>query len=311
MSAFGLFNVHKPAGVTSRRAVDRIKKLVRRAKLGHAGTLDPLAEGVLVIAIGKATRLVPRIQEMSKQYRGRFRLGFSSATDDIESDLVPCPDAADVSADEIRAVLPEFVGSIRQVPPNYSAVHVGGRRAYKLARKGVEIELEPKTIEIHRLELVSCDGDEMGLLIDCGSGTYVRSLGRDIGQRLGTAAVMTALTREAIGSFTLADATPLEEMTSTTWKQHLLPAVRAVADWPTYTCAAEEIEEIRRGRPVAMRETDWSDQQRIALLTPTGELAALGVALAAESILKPMSVFLRQPGSTPQAQQGRDRPRNS
>ena len=201
MAPFGLLNVNKPRGVTSRDAVDRVERLVRPAKAGHAGTLDPLATGVLVICVGQATRLIRFVQMMRKQYRATFLLGHSSETDDIERDVIAIPNAIVPTRAMIDGVLPQFIGDIQQRPPTHSAIKIAGRRAYKLARKGADFELAARTVTIHRIDLLRYEYPELDLDIECGSGTYIRALGRDLGAALGTAAVMSALERTAIGQF--------------------------------------------------------------------------------------------------------------
>src|SRR3990172_9082730 len=152
--ACGILNVNKPAGMTSRRAVDRVVERAWPQKVGHAGTLDPLATGVLVVCIGPATRLIPIIQELPKAYHATFLLGRRSDTDDIDGHVVETPDAAPVVREQLAELLPRFTGAIEQVPPQFSAVHVDGEGAYKLARRGREVEISPRTVEIHRLSLV-------------------------------------------------------------------------------------------------------------------------------------------------------------
>ena len=200
---FGLLNVHKPAGITSRDVVNRIQRVVRPVKVGHAGTLDPLATGVLVICLGSATRLIEYVQRMPKHYRGTFLLGRKSDTEDIEGEIEVLDAAPQPSIDEIHAALPQFVGTIRQRPPAYSALKVGGKRAYQLARAGQEVQLAARPIEVYSLSLQHYEYPEIVLDIQCGSGTYVRSLGRDLADGLGTGAVMSALERTAIGDFDL------------------------------------------------------------------------------------------------------------
>lgn len=247
---WGVINIDKPYDVTSRDVVDHVQRLVRPARAGHAGTLDPLATGVLVVCVGGATRLIEFVQERPKSYVGTFLLGRSSETEDVESPVTELPAAPIPSRDELTAVFPQFLGEILQRPPAYSALKVGGRRAYALARRGEHVELEPRPIVVHRLELVRYDYPELVLQIDCGSGTYVRSLGRDIAAALGTAAVMSALRRTAIGSFTVETACQLQELTAETLEDRLLPPVRAVEHLPTVQLSPAQIEEIAHGRAI-------------------------------------------------------------
>jgi tRNA pseudouridine55 synthase len=183
--------------------VNVVQCLVRPAKVGHAGTLDPLATGVLVVCIGPATRLIPYLHEARKTYRARFRFGATSPTDDLEGEVAAIPHAPALSLADVQSTLPHFVGTIEQIPPAYSAVHVAGRRAYELARRGEIVSLAAKAIEVFRFEVLDFDesSQELECEIECGSGTYIRSLGRDVALRLGTGAVMTSLQRTAVGPF--------------------------------------------------------------------------------------------------------------
>jgi tRNA pseudouridine55 synthase len=200
---FGFIVINKPSGISSRAALNQVEKLVRPAKIGHAGTLDPLATGVLVACVGPATRLVSYVQQQPKSYRAGFRLGVESETEDIESELVPVTDAAIVVESDLRTVLPDFTGAINQLPPRYSALRINGQRAYQLARDGQEVVLKPRPVEVHSVSLTQFNYPDFELEIVCGSGTYVRSLGRDIGRAVGSGAVMTRLKRTAVGGFTI------------------------------------------------------------------------------------------------------------
>jgi tRNA pseudouridine55 synthase len=216
MQLFGLLNLNKPPGVTSRRLVDRVQRLVKPAKVGHAGTLDPLASGVLVLGIGPATRLVEYIQEMPKHYRATFLLGRTSTTEDIDGEVTELEDAVPPTRERLERIAEEMTGEIEQRPPIYSALKVSGRRAYALARAGQQVELAPRMVRIHCLRIVRYEYPELCLDVACGGGTYVRSLGRDLAERAGTAAVMSALERTAIGRFVVADALEASRLTPTT-----------------------------------------------------------------------------------------------
>ena len=243
---FGFFNLRKPGGISSRDALDLIKRqLPRRTKLGHAGTLDPLATGVLVAAVGPATRLVSRVQQARKIYRGHFRWGVRSDSLDIETEIQPLPEIQPPSLDELNALIAaKFVGTIEQVPPAYSAVKVGGKRAYRLARKGREIELQPKLITVDRLEVVRYDFPQVELLIECSSGTYVRTLGSDLARAAGTDAVMTALERTQVGAFTLDASVDPRDLDV---NEHLVGPALALPDSPRVPLDSCQLEQIRNG----------------------------------------------------------------
>ena len=245
---FGLLNMNKPAGITSRRVVDQVAKLVRPEKAGHAGTLDPLATGVLVVCVGKATRLIELIQQQAKSYRAQFLLGRHSDTDDVTGNVTEIAVRSEITHDQIAAALPAFCGRIQQIPPIFSAVHVAGSRAYDLARKGQEVALSPREVDVYRLDLVWFAYPEIELDIDCGSGTYVRSIGRDLGRVLGCGAVMSALVRTRIGPYRIEDSVSPEDLTSETIDQLLLSPATAVEALPKYVASEEDEIQIRAGR---------------------------------------------------------------
>jgi tRNA pseudouridine55 synthase len=252
MSLNGLLNVNKPSAWTSRDAVNRVARLCRPAKAGHAGTLDPLATGVLVICVGQATRLIEYVQRMRKCYRATFQLGRTSETDDTEGAVSILANAPTPNRTDIDCVLPRFVGSIWQRPSTYSAIKVQGRRAYELARRGVAVPLVPRKVDIHRLDVVRYDYPHLEIDIECGSGTYVRALGRDLAAELGTAAVMSALQRIAIGRFHIDDSVPLKELTPEAFAENLQPPLAAIADLPRVMLDDAQLNEIRFGRSIAI-----------------------------------------------------------
>jgi tRNA pseudouridine55 synthase len=253
MAPFGVLNVSKPAGVTSREAVDRVERLVRPAKAGHAGTLDPLATGVLVICVGQATKLIRFVQRMRKRYLATFLLGYSSETDDVEREVVAIQNPVVPTRAMIDSVLPHFVGDIQQRPPTHSAIKIAGRRAYKLARKGADFELAARTVTIYRIGVLRYEYPELDLDIECGSGTYIRALGRDLGAVLGTVAVMSALERTAIGRFHIEQSISFDRLSPEMLQQELQPAISAVSELPSLVLSDSEIVEIRHGRPIPIR----------------------------------------------------------
>jgi tRNA pseudouridine55 synthase len=290
---FGILNVNKPAGITSRGVVDPIAKLVRPEKAGHAGTLDPMATGVLVVCIGKATRLIDLVQQQAKSYEAQFLLGRQSDTDDVTGNVTEIAVPSEVTRAQIETLLPAFCGRIRQVPPQFSAVHVGGVRAYELARKGEDAELAAREVDVFRLELTRFSYPELDLAIDCGSGTYVRSIGRDIGRMLGCGAVLSALVRTRIGPYRLEDAVPLEQLTSESIDRWLLPPTTAVDALPKYCATAEDIVQIRAGRPFGSGITgETSDGATLAVLDAEGGLLCLAEPDAQRKRLLPRRVFV-------------------
>jgi len=212
----GIINLDKPAGLTSARAVDRVKRLLPRGtKIGHAGTLDPFATGVLLLLIGKATKACERLMDAPKQYECTLKLGFTTPTFDPESEEIPFADSIHPpSVEQIQDALPAFVGPIMQRPPAYSAIKVGGRRAYDLTRKGAEVELEPRQVQVYSVKLLDYSWPTLALSIDCGRGTYIRAIARDLGEKLGTGAYLTALRRTRIGTFDVKDAATLQTLSA-------------------------------------------------------------------------------------------------
>ena len=285
---FGLLNVNKPAGITSRDVVNRVQRLVRPHKVGHAGTLDPLATGVLIVCIGPATRLIEYVQRMPKRYVGTFLLGRRSDTEDIEGHVEELDDPPRPDEDAIRAVLPRFTGSIEQMPPAYSALKIDGKRAYDLARSGQEVTLQARTIEVHSIELVRYTYPELVLDIRCGSGTYVRSLGRDIARAVGTEAVMSALERSEIGPFTVETSLADAALTQKTIAAHLRPAAEAVAGLPTVVVGPNELAELVNGRRIP--NPSELEATEIVAFNETGELVAL-LRPAEDNRLQPTRVF--------------------
>lgn len=286
---FGLLNIAKPAGLTSRDVVNRVQRLVKPHKVGHAGTLDPLATGVLVLGLGPATRLVEYIQRMPKTYLGTFLLGRTSDTEDIEGQVIELPSPLEPTENELRAALPQFLGTIQQTPPAYSALKVAGQRAYKLARRGEAVELAPRPAQIYDLQLVRFAYPEFQLLIRCGSGTYVRTLARDIAKSLGTDAVMSALVRQAIGPFRIEDALDLDSLTWQRIQEKLLSPALAVADLPQAEVTADECRRLAFGQRIANR---WNlAGAEIAAVDAAGGLAAILVP-AENGLLKPDKCFV-------------------
>jgi tRNA pseudouridine55 synthase len=209
----GILVLDKPAGISSARAVDRVKRVVPRGtKIGHAGTLDPFATGVLLLLIGKATKLCERLMDEPKQYETVVKLGATTATDDPESPEQVHAVGEIPTADEVDSALGRFVGEIMQRPPTFSAMKVGGRRAYDLARTGRKVELEARTVRVYGIERLGYEWPLLKLRIDCGRGTYIRSIARDLGEALGAGGYLTQLRRTRVGPFDATIAIPLHQL---------------------------------------------------------------------------------------------------
>jgi tRNA pseudouridine55 synthase len=243
----GVIPIDKPVGVSSRKVVDAVAKAVGMKTVGHAGTLDPLASGVVVVCVGQATKLVDFIHELSKAYAATFLLGRSSASDDLETEVTIETDPVRSGPERIEDALAAFRGEILQRPCDYSAVHVGGKRAYRLARKGREVVLAPKRVRIERLSITAYDWPRLGLDVVCSSGTFIRAIGRDLAAALGTKAVMESLVRTAVGPFLKQSALPLAAVTPETVAAALLPPAAAVRHLTSITLADNVLERAIRG----------------------------------------------------------------
>jgi tRNA pseudouridine55 synthase len=290
---FGLLNLNKPVGVSSAGVLGRIKRLVRPAKIGHAGTLDPIASGVLVACVGPATRLVNYVQRMTKSYRATFLLGRASESDDIERPVTELANPAIPSRDEMERAALRFIGEIEQRPPPFSALKIGGRPAYQLARKGRHVDLAPRVVTIHHLEIVSFEYPTLVLDIGCGSGTYVRALGRDVAESLGTAAVMLELMRTAVGPFRVEDACNPLALTAETLPTQLLSPLKAVPSLPTVQLSDAEIELAVNGIAVPLTNPDFASapvDQEFAAVDSSGELVSI-LRRRADGMLAPALNF--------------------
>ena len=289
----------KPLGMSSSRAVGAVRRAFDAAKAGHGGTLDPLATGVLPIALGEATKTVAYAMSGRKTYRFTLRWGEARSTDDGEG-MVVAESALRPSRDQIVAALPAFHGAIAQRPPDFSAIKLAGARAYDLARRGAAPKLASRPVEIARLELLAMpDPEHADFLAEVGKGTYIRALGRDLGQALGCYAHVTALRRLAVGPFTLDGAISLDKLEalghSPAASGHLLPIETALDDIPALALSGEEAEALRCGRVVTPLRP--SDRARIDLLEDGATIRATSdgrlVALAAidKGLIRPVRVM--------------------
>lgn len=250
----GVLVVDKPVGMTSHDVVEAIRRGTGIRRAGHTGTLDPRASGVLVILVGPAVRLSEYVSASDKRYQAIIRLGSSTDTFDADGKFVRTDQPVNVTETQFETILKQFEGEIEQTPPPYSAVKVGGRRAYDMARQGEEVELAPRKIQVHHLEVLEWAPPEVVVDVHCSSGTYVRSLANDMGNALGTGAYLVGLRRTKSGRFSLRDATPLRKLQESfqagNWYQYLIPAAEALGDWPAIELNPDEVEEVRHGHRV-------------------------------------------------------------
>ncbi len=223
----GLLNLDKPVGQSTAKYVYRLRPILGIRKVGHAGTLDPFADGVVIACVGRATKLVERLMALPKSYRTTLHLGVTNQTYDTEQPFEPVPGARPPSGDEIERVLGEFLGEIDQVPPAYSAVKIGGIPSYRLAREGRAAPRKAKRVQIHELKTLDYQWPLLDLAVRCGRGTYIRGLARDLGSRLGCGACCQALTRTAVGPFRIEESVNLHSVTSSAIRAALLPIAEA------------------------------------------------------------------------------------
>lgn len=250
----------KPVGMTSTRAVAVLKRLFNAKKAGHAGTLDPLASGLLPIAFGEATKTVPFVQEGEKVYRFTVQWGAETDSDDSDGTVTRRSDRAPTT-DEVIAALPDFIGTIMQVPPAYSAIKINGERAYDIARDGETVELVPRPVTIRQLQLIDASGSQTVLEARCGKGTYVRALARDLGRLLGCFGHVTALRRTRVGPFGEADAVTLpaiEEIANETAdaRRYLLSVEAGLSEVVCVVVDRDAAARLRRGQPLLLRGRD-------------------------------------------------------
>jgi tRNA pseudouridine55 synthase len=292
--AMGLLVLYKPSAITSRRVVDQVSRLVPGVKAGHAGTLDPLASGVLVICLDAATRLVERIQKLPKSYSAVVRLGARSDTLDSDGriELEACPSVPSLL--EIQGVVSRMLGQVSQLPPEYSALRIKGRRAHDLARAGETVELAPRSVRIDRIAVVEYVWPRLSLEIDCGSGTYIRAIARDIGESLGCGGLVEALVRTRIGPFTIDRAVSPSQLAAEGIAQHLRPAVEAVPDLPRLVLSAQQTETVRQGRRLNRSEVPGISPEagEIAMVDAHGRLIALGEFEVEGGWVQPRKVFI-------------------
>ncbi|WP_417693872.1 tRNA pseudouridine(55) synthase TruB [Roseibium sp.] len=284
----GWLVLDKPYGLTSNDALSRVKRILSPAKVGHAGTLDPRASGCLPLAFGEATKTVSLMMDGRKIYRFEVTWGLETNTDDTEGEVIATSDVRPAASD-IQAVLSEFVGTIMQTPPKFSAIKVDGERAYDLARGGEEVELEARPIDVHRLDLVEASDPEKAVFeAECGKGTYVRSLARDLGRRLGTCGHVTELRRLLVGPFGEEDMVTLEELQESAdaheegtgveglVEEFILPVREALESLVELPVSQDDAGKIRRGMAVLLLGRDAPLQADEVFASYAGVPVAIG-----------------------------------
>ena len=293
----GILAIDKPGGMTSHDVVNRVRKIVGIKRVGHTGTLDPMATGVLVICLGQATRVVEYLTAERKEYHAGITFGVETDSQDSTGAVVRETDSGHLTRDPVERALEGFRGRIRQIPPMVSAVHHEGRRLYELARKGIEVERKPRDVEIYRITLVSFEPGSRAqawLEIECSTGTYIRTLAADIGAALGVGAMMHSLRRTRVGAFMLSECITLEELQTHAAEGTLAKAVHSIPEalsaWPQISLDDNELTRVTHGQAI---RTASLHSGPFLLLTPSGEAAAIAEMREA-GMLAPVKV-LRNP----------------
>jgi len=273
----GILNINKPAGKTSYDVVAEVKRLSGERRVGHAGTLDPMATGVLPVCLGRGTRVVEFLREAAKTYRAEVALGTATDSYDASGKITYRGDSAGVSREQVAAALASFCGSIEQTPPMYSAVKHHGKRLYQLARAGIEVERKSRPAEIHRLEIIDCHLPVVTLEIECGSGTYIRSIAHDLGQVLGCGAHLKSLVRLCYGVFDIREAIDMFQFESSCrggyWRQFVYPMDIMLSHWAAVVVSEDEGLALRDGRPLVLQNDNsarLAAEKRCRAYTPDG-----------------------------------------
>ncbi|PYS87620.1 MAG: tRNA pseudouridine(55) synthase TruB [Acidobacteria bacterium] len=295
----GILITDKPAGMTSHDVVNRVRRILKTKKVGHTGTLDPFATGVLVMLVGKATRLAQFVDKDEKEYEAVIRFGFETDTGDrTGSPKSKVQSPKSLRKEDIESVLRQFRGEIEQIPPMYSAKKVAGRKLYEHARKGVEIAREPVKITIRKLEIVDPTQiiepfSEVRIRVVCSAGTYIRTLAEDIGRAVGVGAHLDALRRTRAGRFSIADATTLGDMEkSDDPTAFLLPLEEVVGHIKGFVLEETRVKKTIRGLSTRIDQDGFENGESVKMLAPNGEIVAIGIFDADESCIRPKIVLV-------------------
>lgn len=266
----GVLLIDKPIGWTSHDVVGKLRRILNTKRIGHAGTLDPIATGLLVLAVGPATRFLQYLPLENKEYVATFRFGQETNTYDAEGEVnatAPVPEDLDA---RIAGALPAFLGEIAQLPPMFSAVKVAGQPLYKLARKGEEVERQERIVTLDEFTVVAREGDDVTFRIQCSGGTYVRTLAHDLGRAVGCGAHVASLVRSRVGKFALEDASSLADASSS----RMIPLARALEPMPRVELSDDDARYVREGRPLGIR--GHGGARKMAMIDPRGEVVGIG-----------------------------------
>lgn len=295
----GILVVDKPAGITSHDVVSRVRQMLKTKRVGHTGTLDPFATGVMVILVGKATRLAQFLDKDEKEYEATVRFGYETDTGDltgtptIETDQKAT--AALLRDVDWEEVLPAFRGEIEQVPPMYSAKKVGGKKLYEHARRGETIERKPVRVRVSSLSVNSSSltPRSLDLRVTCSAGTYIRTLAEDIGRKIGVGAHVAALRRTRAGAFSIGSALTLEHLESVDDPSSALVSMEnAVYNLPKFHLSEERVDKTKNGLPTRVISEQFENEQAVRMLSPDGKLIAIGQFEPADNVVEPKVVLI-------------------
>lgn len=291
----GILNLNKPSGMTSHDVVARVRRLLKIKRVGHAGTLDPLATGVLLVCIGQATRVAEYLMASPKSYRARVQLGVSTDTCDAEGAVVATVPVPELTPDDLRGALAPFVGAIQQAPPAFSAIKQDGVPLYRLARRGEAVTPPPRPVTIHRIELLSWQSPTLELAVDCDPGTYIRSLARDLGAALGCGAMLAGLVRTRSGAFTLEDALTLDALAAEVAAGRIAGALHplraALARLTAVPVSAAEVDALRKGQAIPCSQPPAGADRLGYAVTELGAAVAILAYDAGRNAWQPEKVF--------------------
>ena len=293
----GILNIDKPAGITSMDVVRRIKRASGQKRVGHGGTLDPFASGVVPICLGRATRMMEYLVDGTKEYHATVRLGVETDTYDVDGEVVAESDASDIDIEAIRQALRRFVGMIEQVPPMYSALKKDGERLYNMARAGIEVEREPRSVHVIGIDVVDWSPPDLIIDVTCGRGFYMRSLAHDLGEVLGCGGHLQELTRTRNSAFNIDEALSLEEaetcFTEGTWQDMLHSPDVAVRSMPAIVVDRSVADRVRNGRPLpgALRIPFDQPGEECRVYGSDGEFLALMIFDRSTGQWQPRKVF--------------------
>lgn len=288
----GFFMIDKPEGITSHDVITQIRRTTHLKRVGHTGTLDPFATGIVLVPIGSATRLTQFTHDLPKTYEAEITLGATSDTDDITGNITPVTSTQQPTREEIQSVIQKFIGQIEQLPPHYAAIKVKGKKLYEYAREGKEVERKFRPVTIHTLEILSYTYPSLIIRTTVSSGTYIRALARDIGIELKTGAYVSALRRKQIGKFMEKNSIKLSDISTKNWTSHLHNPKDLISHMPQITVDETSVAKLQQGREVgAPPEITFQPSQTVGILDKNQRLIGIGTYKSDTKTLSPRIIF--------------------